>query len=118
MLVSDGGVYGFATPLGTLHAFNGWADMFLNTPTQGLRDAYLNVSGALWGGSWTAVYHDYRADRGTPNVDDLGAELNLQYTRAFASHYTLGLKVADYEHGDLATLGDTREYWVWLQARF
>jgi hypothetical protein len=32
LLGSDNGEYGFATPLATLHKFNGWADQFLGTP--------------------------------------------------------------------------------------
>ena len=34
-LGSDGGVAAFQTPLATLHAFNGWADLFLTTPGDG-----------------------------------------------------------------------------------
>ena len=39
---NDAGVgnVGFRTPLATGHAFNGWADVFLATPANGLRDAY------------------------------------------------------------------------------
>ncbi|MFT5806450.1 MAG: hypothetical protein ACI9LG_000713 [Moritella dasanensis] len=48
---SDSGDYGFATPLATLHKFNGWSDQFLNTPTQGLADLYLSVSSKVAGGS-------------------------------------------------------------------
>jgi len=33
----------FQTPLATLHRFNGWADKFLTTPPDGLRDYYLSV---------------------------------------------------------------------------
>ena len=34
------GTTGFATPLATLHRFNGWADKFLTTPANGLDDRY------------------------------------------------------------------------------
>jgi hypothetical protein len=43
VLGSDNNV-GFRTPLATLHAFNGWADVFLNTPGAGLRDWYAFVA--------------------------------------------------------------------------
>ena len=36
VLGSDDGQRGFATPLATLHKFNGWSDQFLGTPDQGL----------------------------------------------------------------------------------
>src|SRR3989338_9048555 len=42
-LGSDGGAAAFQTPLATLHAFNGWADLFLATPANGLRDYYAGV---------------------------------------------------------------------------
>jgi len=32
---------GFSTPLATLFAFNGWADVFLTTPVRGLNDFYV-----------------------------------------------------------------------------
>ena len=39
VLGADSGAgVGFATPLATLHAFNGWADQFLGTPAAGLED--------------------------------------------------------------------------------
>ena len=118
LLGSDSGAYGFATPLATLHAFNGWADLFLATPGQGLQDMYLNLSGKVLGGTLTAIFHDYEADDDTPTVSDLGSEFNIQYVRPFASRYTLGLKYADYSVGDIAAKPDTQKVWVWLQARF
>jgi len=42
LLGSDDGVEAFGTPLATLHKFNGWADVFLNTPNEGLQDFYVN----------------------------------------------------------------------------
>lgn len=118
LLGSDNGAYGFATPLATLHAFNGWADLFLGTPGTGLEDTYFNVSGKLLGGTLMAVYHDYDADDSTPTISDLGSEINLQFVRPIASRYTLGLKYADYDSGDMAAKPDTEKVWVWLQAKF
>ncbi|MBU6411431.1 MAG: alginate export family protein, partial [Verrucomicrobia bacterium] len=37
---AGGGRASFRTPLATLHAFNGWDDVFLTTPANGLRDMY------------------------------------------------------------------------------
>ncbi|MDC0598526.1 major outer membrane protein [Gammaproteobacteria bacterium] len=116
-LGSDSGSYGFSTPLATLHAFNGWADLFLNTPAQGLTDTYLNFSGKTLGGTWTAVFHDYNAEDSTPGIDDLGSEINLQFVKPLSSTYRVGIKYADYSEGDL-TLPDTQKLWLWLQASF
>lgn len=37
-LGSNGGLHGFQTPLGTKHLFQGWTELFLTTPAQGIRD--------------------------------------------------------------------------------
>lgn len=116
LLGSDNGAYGFATPLATLHAFNGWADLFLNTPATGLEDRYLNLSGKLLGGTLTAVLHEFDADDANPGMNDLGSEVDIQFVRPIATHYTLGLKYADFNAGDIAP--DTRKLWFWFQARF
>ena len=52
----------FSTPLATLHAFNGWADMFLATPATGLKDTYLSATTTLADIKLGAAYHDFRAD--------------------------------------------------------
>ena len=119
VLGSDSGSYGFSTPLATAHAFNGWADIFLGTPNVGLEDFYIDLSGKVLGGSWKAVFHDYSADESSSVLDDLGSEVNLQFTKALSSNYTVGVKYADYSAGD-AALGkpDTQKFWVWFQASF
>lgn len=118
-LGSDDGAYGFATPLATLHKFNGWSDQFLGTPNVGLEDLYVKLIGKAFGGKWLVAYHDFSADDGTPTVDDLGSEVNLQYTRKFAEHYRFGIKYANYSAGD-ASAGkvDTDRAWLWVGASF
>ncbi|OGS91132.1 MAG: hypothetical protein A2Z95_04845 [Gallionellales bacterium GWA2_60_18] len=108
----------FSTPLATLHAFNGWADMFLVTPTNGLKDTYVSANTKLAGFNLGAVYHDYAADTGA--TTDLGNELNLVATYAFDKNYTVGLKYADYSAGDLlpATYPDTKKTWLWGEFKF
>ena len=118
-LGSDGVNGAFATPLATLHKFNGWADQFLGTPRSGLEDLYLTPSGKAGGGAWLLVWHDYSSDISTAGGDDLGDELNLQYQRKFRKHYSVGIKYADYSAGD-PVFGkvDTDKLWVWLGAGF
>ena len=114
-LGSDDGLGGFVTPLATLHKFNGWADLFLATPKQGLEDVYFSLSGKVFAGNWLFTYHDYKADVTLTSESNLGNELNLQYTRKFGDHFYAGLKFADYSSGD-ASLGqvDTEKLWAWL----
>jgi hypothetical protein len=117
-LGSDKGLYGFSTPLATLHAFQGWADNFLATPAQGIEDVYLGISGKLLNGTATFVYHDYSAEHATPGVDDLGDEFNLQWVLPFRGKYQYGLKYADYGQGDLAAKVDKQIVWTWVQMTF
>ena len=102
MLGSDG-ITGFATPLATLHAFQGWADKFLATPAAGIEDRYVRFNypfgkrGAFTTIAATAVYHDYTADVGGAQFGD---ELNLQLV-ARTERMALTAKYADYRADDL-----------------
>ena len=116
VLGSDDGAYGFQTPLATLHKFNGWADIFLTTPAQGLVDTYVSLSGKLAGGAWTAMYHDFTADENSATVDDLGTELDLSYVRSYGANYSVGIKYSAYS-GDSGR-ADTDKLWLWVGAKF
>ncbi|WP_217652838.1 alginate export family protein [Modicisalibacter ilicicola] len=115
-LGSDDGEYGFSTPLATLHAHNGWADQFLNTPAQGLVDMSFSVGTQLAGGNLNLIYHDYEAAEDTPAVDDLGDEIDVVYSRKFGKYYSSGIKYASYSAGDINV--DTDKLWVWLGMSF
>ena len=115
-LGSDSGAYGFSTPLATLHKFNGWADIFLNTPAQGLVDTYASIGGSLAGGSWNVTYHEFAADEGSAALDDFGSELDVSYARKFGKHYNAGIKYAGYKADDFAV--DTDKIWVWVGLSF
>ena len=116
VLGSDDGDFGFATPLATMHKFNGWADMFLMTPAQGLVDVYASVSGKLLGGKWSFVYHDFSADEDSSAVDDLGDEIDFSYARQIGKNYYAGIKYAAYSAGDIKV--DTDKLWVWVGVKF
>jgi hypothetical protein len=117
-LGSDNAAYGFATPLATLHAFQGWADNFLTTPVQGIDDVYVNVSRPVFGGTATFIYHDYSAEQSTATVDDLGDEINLQWVKPVRNNYQVGIKYADYSKGDVAARVDKQILWTWVQMTF
>ncbi|MCV6623409.1 MAG: alginate export family protein [Cellvibrionaceae bacterium] len=119
LLGSDGGQYGFSTPLATLHKFNGWTDQFLGTPKQGLEDVYVSLAGKVDSAKWMVVYHDFSADESSPGLNDLGSELGVQVVMPFAKKYSVGLKYATYEAGDVAAgKVDTDKLWLWLGAKF
>lgn len=84
------GINAFQTPLATLHKFNGWADAFLSTPTDGLSDLYISASYKIEGVSsfinglvFTSVYHIYDDLEALPG--DYGEELNLSIGKTFSN---------------------------------
>lgn len=113
-LLEGNGTRSFQTPLATLHAFNGWADLFLSTPTNGLEDVYLGAGTALYGVKLDAIYHDYRADQGNAHY---GAEWNLQATKAIDKNYLVGIKYATF-NAKTAGFVDTDKFWLWAEAKF
>jgi Alginate export len=105
----------FQTPLATLHKFNGWADKFLVTPPNGLRDAYGSLgyswkkTGKIDAINLTAAYHRFSSDRLGLRYGD---EVNLQAT-AKVKRYTFLLKYADYSAKGFAT--DTKKFWASIE---
>lgn len=114
-LGSDDGKRAFTTPLATLHKFNGWADQFLATPNEGLDDLYIKVTGKVAGGKLMAAYHSFSANEASDAVDDLGSEVNLQYTTK-VSGFPVGVKYAAYSAGDIKV--DTNKLWLWAGYKF
>ncbi|WP_111977973.1 alginate export family protein [Algibacillus agarilyticus] len=112
-LGSDNGTHGFATPLATLHKFNGWSDQFLGTPAGGLVDIYGSVATKAMGGKVVAAYHLFDSDVGSV---DLGSELNVLYAKKLTDVYSGGVKLAMYSAGDIKV--DTNKLWVWVGAKF
>lgn len=104
----------FQTPLATLFKYQGWADKFLTTPPDGVRDLYASAgyalkSGTLFGTiSFQAVYHRFNSDR---LVRRYGDEIDLLASMKI-KRTTLSLRFADYDARRFAT--DTRK--LWLQA--
>jgi len=109
------GTTSFKTRLGTNHAYQGWADQFLATPAQGLEDTYVTVVGNVLGAKLVMAYHDFETDE---DSIDAGDEFDILLAKKFAKHYTVGLKYADYDAGDLAGKVDTEKFWVFGQVNF
>jgi len=121
-LGSDNGIAAFQTPLATLHAFNGWADLFLSTPASGLRDYYGGISKKfdgvklLPGLNAAVVYHKFESDVGSINY---GQEWDA----------SLGFKIgpvgilAKYGNFDassdlLNTTVDTEKFWLQAEIKY
>jgi hypothetical protein len=116
-LGSDGGVAAFQTPLATLHAFNGWADLFLTTPANGLRDYYAGISKTfglpfLPGIKADLVYHQFDSDVGSL---DYGSEWDASLGFKLGSVGLLA-KYANYDADGFAV--DTEKFWLQAEIGF
>jgi hypothetical protein len=113
------GARGFSTPLATLHAFQGWADVFLVTPPDGIRDFYAGVSYATqpWPGAqpvtFTLVGHDFSDDGGGV---DFGSELDASVRFTLSDRVSLEAKAAVFD-GDDARFADRTKMWFALEYR-
>ena len=114
LLGSDDGKFGFRFPLGTNHAFQGFADQFLTTPADGLQDLYL--TGALempWGVQSAVTYHQFWSDEGG---EDLGHEIDLVASKKLHPNWSVLVKAAlfDGHNGQ----PDTTRFWVQTEVKF
>lgn len=100
-LLGGDGVYGFSTPLATLHAFNGWADKFLVTPADGIEDIYLTVGKTVYEVALAGQYHAFSSDH---LGYDYGTELDLSAGKKINKWFTVLLKYATYSGDDNATV--------------
>jgi len=98
---------GFDTPLATKHAFQGWADVFLATPADGIRDTYVSLGTKQMGVKMAGIYHNFDDDTGQINY---GQELDFVVSKKFAKHYSL---LAKYAYYDAKRFGkDTQKFWI------
>ncbi len=104
------------TPMATLHKFNGWADLFLITPDNGLQDAYVGLGykfehvKALPGLNAVVTWHQYDSDFGDT---EYGTEWNASVGFKLGPVGLLA-KYADYNAVGFGP--DTQKFW--LQAEY
>lgn len=117
-MLEGNGARGFATPLATLHAFQGWADVFLTTPADGIRDLNGSVS---WTDetlpvgrslTLTARYHDFASEDGDANF---GSEFDAVANWRINQRWALEAKAAFFEGEDPRF--DDRDK-IWLAVEF
>ena len=118
ILSSDNDIRAFQTPLGTLHKFQGDADLFLVTPDHGVED----LSAALeWRfGSYGPIrdikgsvrYHDFNGEFAG---EQLGTEIDLAISAKY-NRFGLSLAFADYDADVFAT--DTQRVFVTVTRAF
>lgn len=117
-----GGRAGFRTPLATLHAFDGWADVFLATPNNGLQDIYAYAQLTLpYQVPVRFVYHKFDADNGGGNY---GQEFDVVATKKLGKYWSAMLKYAYYMGEDAAAPAlaapnvDVQKFWAQVEFNF
>lgn len=106
----------FDTPLGTNHAFQGWADLFLVTPKNGIRDVFGTMISTFDRGEviLTGTYHNFTDDTGNIKYGD---EWDFSALKKFGKHYSVLAKYAyysadSYSRADTFSNTDTQKIWV------
>ena len=111
----------FITPFATLHAFQGWADIFLGSAitgnygaagTAGIEDRYVSIGTGFFATKLLAVYHRYEPNDSDSAISKYGNEVNLLIARDFGKHYSIGAKYSDF-NGDKEFREDTKKFWLW-----
>lgn len=109
------GARGFGTPLATLHAYQGWADLFLATPAAGLRDLNVKAGITVPVGArklkLAAAIHDFTDADG---AFDYGREFDASASMALTPALSLEFKAARFD-GDLPAFADRTKVWVTLE---
>lgn len=115
--LAGNGIAGFATPLATLHTFDGWADLFLTTPKDGIDDLYAKLSYTMKNAAGIAtlspqiVYHAFNADRTGIGI---GHEWDLALDATFDKYFSLTASYAAYSGSGSGTGGFGNKSIAWL----
>lgn len=107
--LAGNGQSAFQTPLATLHAFSGFADVFLNTPNEGLRDNYLQAKTKLSNIAFTLAYHHFASDFGD---DTYGDEWNLTAGYNVNKQLSALVKLAHYDADTFSV--NANKFWFML----
>jgi hypothetical protein len=114
------GVRGFQTPLATLHAFQGWADVLTSTPGSGVRDLYLRGAAsvkpfaALSPITLKAEAHDFDAADGSARI---GREFDIAAGLPLGPHFSTELAAADFQAAR-APYADVRKLWLTFEYKY
>ncbi|MFN3233957.1 MAG: alginate export family protein [Gammaproteobacteria bacterium] len=110
------GALGFQTPYATLHKFNGWADVFLLTPTDGLRDVYGTLSATIdrWNIKPLITVHYFETETNTAH---LGNEIDFGVSKKINQYFSLCLEYANFFDAQSIYV-NTQKVWLTASANF
>ncbi|MEQ1754773.1 MAG: alginate export family protein [Micropepsaceae bacterium] len=118
------GTIGFATPLATLHKFQGYADAFLVTPVNGIVDMYGKFGfetkfdepiGPITALSVAAWFHDFESEHSSAS---LGDEFDAELLAKIEDHFALGFKYANYEGVSVPNYPGREKVWLYLDVSY
>jgi hypothetical protein len=111
---------GFQTPLATLFAYQGWADVFLTTPPGGVRDLNLRAGATVMVGPTSlpvklqVAAHEFTDDDGSRRY---GREIDLMAGVPLTKVLSAELRAAVF-HGARVGFADRHKVWLTLEAKY
>jgi len=118
-VLQGNGTIGFQTPLANLHPFQGWAEVFLTKPPNGLKDAYFKGGYGFAASPLFArmtallIYHDYSAEHVSAAY---GKEWDAQLEAQVDTHLVFDAAYADYGNG--GPFPAKRVFWLYSTYRY
>lgn len=119
-LSSNSNKRAFQTQLGTNHLFQGWADVFLITPNEGIDDTILIAGGKFMGATIKTEYHWISSDSSFAKVgggsgNQYGTEFDLGIYYHLTKQLTGSVEYAYFKEDDAyesALKSETQKIWV------
>ncbi|UTP38441.1 hypothetical protein M9M90_14610 [Phenylobacterium sp. LH3H17] len=111
---------GFQTPLATLFAYQGWADVFLTTPPSGVRDLNLRAGTTIKMGPKSlpvklqAAAHDFADDDGSRRY---GREVDVMASVPLTKILNAEVRAAFFD-GARPGFADRHKVWLTLEAKY
>jgi hypothetical protein len=124
LLSSNNGQYGFYTPLGTNHLFQGWIDKFAaSTPKEGMRDSYITAGGKWQDITLLTEYHRFDSEKGfvsgSGTGNHYGTEWDISAGYAVSKQLIAKVEYGKFREGDnygtptsTTRYGSTDELWL------
>lgn len=126
-LSSNDSTYAFQTPFGTNHLFQGWADQFLITPTQGIKDTFITIGGKPYEKLVLhAEYHIIKSDEdfakfGGGFGNTFGKEFDFAATYNVNSNFFVKAEYANFREDERVAAAPGRKTdieKIWLTAMY
>ncbi len=116
-VLGGNGTNAFQTPYATLHKFNGWADVFLITPSTGLQDFYGSLEmklKKLGGIKFITTFHSFHSQI---NSIHFGNEIDVGIFKRLFKHFGVSVEYANF-HSHSALTPNVQKIWLTGTADF